>query len=108
MWAGQSSLAHRVTFWKGRILSLTLAAVSSTKLKVWRLHTDIKNTLLDSMGEGEGGMIWEKSTEMCISPYVKQITSPTGHSKHWDNPEGWDGKGGGRGVQDGRHVYTLG
>ena len=26
----------------------------------------------------------------------------TGRSKpvHWDNPEGWDGKGGGRGVQD--------
>jgi len=20
---------------------------------------------------------------------------------HWDNPEGWDGEGGGRGVQDG-------
>ena len=31
----------------------------------------------------------------------------TGHSKpvHWDNPEGWDGKGGGRGVQDG-DTYT--
>ena len=25
--------------------------------------TDIKNRLLDSAGEGEGGMIWEKSTE---------------------------------------------
>ena len=27
----------------------------------------------------------------------------TGHSKlvHWDNPEGWDGEGGGRGVLDG-------
>ena len=25
-----------------------------------------------------------------------------GHSKlvHWDNPKGWDAKGGGRGVQD--------
>ena len=27
---------------------------------------------------------------------------------HWDNPEGWDGEGGGRGVQDGEHVYTRG
>jgi len=27
---------------------------------------------------------------------------------HWDNPEGWDGKGGGRGVQDGGHMYTHG
>ena len=27
---------------------------------------------------------------------------------HWDNPEGWDGEGGGRGVQDGEHMYTHG
>ena len=41
------------------------------------------------------------------------MTSPssmheTGHSKpvHWDNPEGWDGEGGGRGVRDGgTHVH---
>jgi len=26
---------------------------------------------------------------------------------HWDDPEGWDGEGGGRGVQD-VHVYTHG
>ena len=34
----------------------------------------------------------------------------TGHSQlvHWDNPEGWDGKGGGTGVQDGGHMYTHG
>ena len=23
---------------------------------------------------------------------------------HWDDPEGWDGEGGGRGVQDGQHM----
>ena len=27
---------------------------------------------------------------------------------HWDDPEGWDGEGGGRGVQDGEHMYTCG
>ena len=39
---------------------------------------------------------------------MKQIISPgstheTGHSGpvHWDDPEGWDGEGGGGGVQDG-------
>ena len=26
---------------------------------------------------------------------------------HWDEPEGWDGEGGGRGVQDGEHMYTY-
>ena len=61
--------------------------------------TDVLNSLLDSLGEGEGVMIWENSIETCILPYVKQITSPssnyeTGHSKpvHWDSPEGWDGE----------------
>ena len=27
---------------------------------------------------------------------------------HWDDPEGWDGEGGGRGLQDGEHMYTRG
>ena len=27
---------------------------------------------------------------------------------HWDDPEGWYGKGGRKGVQDGEHVYTHG
>ena len=25
---------------------------------------------------------------------------------HWDDPEGWDGEGGGRGIQDGEHMHT--
>ena len=47
--------------------------------------------------------------------YVKQIASPglmheAGRSGpvHWDDPEGWDREGGGKGVQDGGHVYTRG
>ena len=77
--------------------------------------TDIKNSLLDSVGEGEGGMIWENGIETCILAYMKQITSPglmheTGCSKlaHWDDPEGWDGEEGRRWVQDGEHMYTHG
>ena len=27
---------------------------------------------------------------------------------HWDDSEGWDGEGGGSGVQDGEHMYTHG
>ena len=27
---------------------------------------------------------------------------------HWDDPEGWNGAGGGRRVQDGEHMYTCG
>ena len=38
--------------------------------------TDVQNRLLDSVGEGEGGMIQENSIETCILSIVKQITSP--------------------------------
>ena len=38
--------------------------------------TDVQNRLLDSVGEGEGGMFQENSTETCILSSVKQITSP--------------------------------
>ena len=27
---------------------------------------------------------------------------------HWDDPEGWNGEGGGRRVQDGEHMYNCG
>ena len=73
------------------------------------------NSLLNSVGEGEGRMIWENGIETCIISYVKQIASPgsmhdTGCSGlvDWDDPEGWYGEGGGRGVQDWEHVYTRG
>ena len=35
--------------------------------------TDVLNSLLDSVGEGEGGMIWENGIETCIISYVKRI-----------------------------------
>ena len=77
--------------------------------------TDVKDSLLDSVGEGKGGMIWGNGIETCKISYVKWIASPglthdTGCSGlvHWDDPEGWDGEGGGRGVQDGEYMYTHG
>ena len=77
--------------------------------------TDIQNSPLDSVGEGKGGMIWENGIETCKISYVKWIASPgsmqdTGCSGlvHWDDSEGWDGEEGGRGVQDGGHMYTHG
>ena len=38
--------------------------------------TDVQNRLLDSVGEGEGGMFQENNIEACILSRVKQITSP--------------------------------
>ena len=77
--------------------------------------TDVKNRLLDSVGEDKSEMIWENSIETCILSYVKQIISPGSMHEtgclglvHWDDTEGWDGEGGGRGAQDGEHMYTHG
>ena len=60
-------------------------------------------------------MIWENGIETCILSYVKQITSQgsmhdTGCSGlvNWDDPEGWNGEGGGSGFQDGEHIDTHG
>ena len=70
---------------------------------------------MDSVGEGEGGMIWENGIETHIISYKKLIASPglmqdTGclGLVHWVDPEGWYGEGGGRVVQDGEHIYTCG
>ena len=38
--------------------------------------TDVQNRLLDSAGEGKGGMFRENSIKTCILSSVKQITSP--------------------------------
>ena len=71
-------------------------------------------TVFWTLGEGEGGMIWENGIETYIISYAKQIASPglmhdTGCSGlvHWDDPGGWYGEGGGRGVQDGEHGFML-
>ena len=68
-----------------------------------------------TVGEGEGGMIWENGIETCIIPYMKRVASPGSMQDtgclglvHWDDPEGWYGEGGGRRVQDGEHMYTCG
>ena len=60
-------------------------------------------------------MIWENGIKTCIISYKKQIASPgsmqdTGSLGlvHWDDPEGWYGEGGGRGVHDREQVYTCG
>ena len=37
--------------------------------------TDVQNGLLDSEGEGEGGMIWENGIETCILSCKKRMAS---------------------------------
>ena len=70
-----------------------------------------------TLGEGEGGEIWENSIETCILSCMKRVASPGSiHGTgclglvHWEDPEGGQGReeGGGRRVQDGERGYTCG
>ena len=69
---------------------------------------------MDSVGEGEGGKIWEYGIETCIISYMKQVASPGSMHDigclglvHWDDPEGWYGEGGGRRVWGWECMYTC-
>ena len=42
-------------------------------------------TVFWTLGEGEGGMIWENGIETCIISYKKRITSPGSIQDPW----GW-------------------
>ena len=63
------------------------------------------DSLLDSVGEGEGGKIWENGIETCKISCMKRDASPGSmHDTgclglvHWDDPEGWNRE----------HRYTCG
>ena len=78
-------------------------------------ETQMYRTVFWTLGEGQGGMIWENGIETCIISYMKLVASPGSiHDTgclglvHWDDPEGGYGEGGGGRVQDGEHMYTCG
>ena len=77
--------------------------------------TDVYSRLLDSEGEGEGGMIWENGIETCILSCKNRITSlcPMQDTAclglvHSDDPEICYGEGGGTGVHVRERMYIHG
>ena len=68
--------------------------------------TDVENRLVDTAGEGEGGMNWESNTDIYTLPYIQELvrscyeTQGAQPGTLWDW-EGWDGGRGGREAQDG-------
>ena len=62
------------------------------------------------MGEGKGGMVWEQHrNKYTIKGKTDQQPRLDAWDKcsglvHWEDPEGWDGEGGGQGDQDGEHI----
>ena len=64
---------------------------------------------MDSVGEGEGGKIWENGIETCKISCMKRVASPGSmHDTGCLGLVGRYGEGGGRRVQDGAHMYTCG
>ena len=75
----------------------------------------VYNGLLDSEGEGEGGMIWENGIETCILSCKNRIASLCMMQDtaclglvHGDDPERWYVEGVGRGVHVWERMYTRG
>ena len=76
--------------------------------------TDIKNRLLDSVGEGQGGMIWENNIETCIT--ICEIDDQFKFDA-WNRalkagalrqPRGMGWVGRWEGIWDGGHMYIRG
>ena len=70
--------------------------------------TDVQNRLLDSVGEGEGGMFRKNSMYIIYSETDHQprwdALDKCSDLVHWEDPEGSGGKGGGRGDRDGEYM----
>ena len=70
--------------------------------------TDVQNRLLDSVGGGEGGM-FRKNTMYIVYSETDHQPRLDAWNKcsglvHWEDPEGWDGEGGGSRDRDGEYM----
>ena len=64
----------------------------SRKMALMNRDTDVESRLVDTAGEGEGGMCRESGTDVCTLPGVKWTAGgkrPCSHSALWDAREGW-------------------
>ena len=57
---------------------------------------------------GWGTRVYPRSEERRVGKECSMHETGCSGLVHGDDPEGWDGEGGGRGVQDGEHIYTHG
>ena len=54
---------------------LLILNIQMLKSSLFR-YTDVQNSLMDSVGEGEGGKIWENGIETCEMSCMKRDASP--------------------------------
>ena len=68
----------------------------------------VQNRLLDSVGEGEGGMFWKNSMYIIYSETDHQprldAWDKCAGLVHWEDPEESGGEGGGTGDRDGEYM----
>ena len=70
--------------------------------------TDVQSRLLDSVGEGEGGIFWKNSMYIIYSETYHQprldAWDKCSSLVHWEDSEESGGEGGGRGDRDGEYM----
>ena len=71
-------------------------------------------TVFWTLGEGEGGMIWENGIEIRIISYMKRVTSPDSRHDagclglvHWDDPGDGVGREEGGGFRMGNTCIPV-
>ena len=109
------------------IIQSEISQKENDKYCIWNLErwyqwsytqgdTDVKNRLLDSVGEGEDGMIWENSIEIYAARDVQQKTSaesavwsrePTASALWQSGETGWRGSWAGGFMMEATHVYLF-
>ena len=69
---------------------------------------------MDSVGEAEGGKIWENGIEKCVISCMKRVASPRSmHDTgclglvHWDDPEDGTGREEGGGLRMGNTCIPV-
>ena len=77
-----------------------------SRILAWRIPWTEETSRLQSMRSQRVG----HSLATSLSLFTFQVLCVKQGTKlvHWDDPEGWNGEEGGRGGQDGEHMYTHG
>ena len=95
-------------------LEETQAGIKIARRNINNLRYADDTTLMAESEEEPKSLLMRVKEESKIS-CMKRVASPGSmHDPgclglvHWDDPEGWNGEGGARKVQDGEHMYTCG
>ena len=79
--------------------------MASGPITLWQVDGETVETMADFIFLGS-----KIAADGDCSHEIKRRLHDTGclGLVHWDDPEGWNGEGGARRVQDGEHMYTCG